>query len=272
MKLEDIIAAGVGLPINPNMRSVAAGLRESRARLRMDRPHRLAHYLSQTAHESARFRHDKEIWGPTPAQQRYDIRTDLGNTPQRDGDGKAFMGRTALQATGRFNYRAFTRWAAENYPHLNPPNFEADPDAMLTDPWEGLFPAYYWERHGLNRYADENDIEMVTKRINGGLNGYADRLALYTRYGLVLLGYGPTSVREFQARTGGLQIDGIAGPRTRQAIHRQLVGMDDLDFSQDGAVRPVGPPPVSVRPRPTPPVGGALGAFLQWLIEALNRR
>ena len=43
---------------------------------------------------------------------------------------------------------------------LNPPGFEKNPDAMLTDPWEGLGPIWYWSTRDLNRYADEGDIEM----------------------------------------------------------------------------------------------------------------
>ena len=66
---------------------------------------------------------------------------------------------------------------------------------MNTDPWEGLGPIWYWDSgnptgESLNVYADEANHEMVTRRINGGLNGYADRLARYTRAALVLLGFG----------------------------------------------------------------------------------
>nr|WP_234835981.1 hypothetical protein [Sinorhizobium meliloti] len=61
-------------------------------------------------HESGDFRYDREIWGPTPAQQRYDARTDLGNTPERDGDGYLYRGRTGMQLTGKDNYRQFRNW------------------------------------------------------------------------------------------------------------------------------------------------------------------
>ncbi|WP_244561520.1 hypothetical protein [Ensifer aridi] len=76
----------------------------------MDRPHRLAQYLAPLMHESGDFRYDRELWDPTPAQQRYDTRTDLGNTPQKDGDGYLYCGRTGMQLTGKDNYRQFRDW------------------------------------------------------------------------------------------------------------------------------------------------------------------
>src|SRR3569623_1583144 len=48
-------------------------------------PLRIAHFLAQAAHETMRFAYLHALWGPTPAQKRYEGRTDLGNT--RTGDG-----------------------------------------------------------------------------------------------------------------------------------------------------------------------------------------
>jgi putative chitinase len=213
-----------------NMRSVLAGLDRRGASAGLIRPHRLAHYLAQLAHESGRFRFDREVWGPTSAQARYDTRTDLGNTAARDGDGYRFRGRGPIQVTGAANYRDLTAWAQKADPSA--PDFAADPDALLTDPWEGLAPIWFWETRGLNTYADRNDAEMLCRRINGGLNGYSDRLDLYTRSALVLLAYGPDDVRRFQA-DAGLTVDGVAGPRTRAALHTRLT---------NAAFAPVEPP------------------------------
>lgn len=210
----------------------------------LDQPHRLAQFLPQLLHESADFRYDREIWGPTPAQKRYDTRTDLGNTPAADGDGKLYMGRTGIQITGKANYVAFRDWCRAK---INPqaPDFVAKPDLVNSDPWEGLGPFWYWdvgnpERKTLNRYADLGNAEMITRRINGGLNGYADRLDYLTRTSLVLLGYLPTSVKMFQGDYG-LVADGLAGPATRAALHAALVKV----------ARPV-PPPVAA-PAPAVP-------------------
>lgn len=232
----DQLALIADRPPNANMASVLAGFTLRGPAAGLDRPHRLAHYVAQLAHESGAFAHDREVWGPTPAQRRYDTRTDLGNTPEEDGDGFRLRGRGPIGVTGRTNYLMFTAWARRIDPGA--PDFVEDPDALLTDPWEGLSPIWYWETRGLNAYADRGDAEMLTRKINGGLNGYDDRLRRYTRAALVLLGYRPEEVRRYQDATG-LSVDGIAGPRTRAALHRDLVAL------------PVAPPePLD----PSPPV------------------
>lgn len=218
LTLDQLAAIGNRAP-NDNMRSIIAGLDVRGAEVGLDLPHRQAQYLAQLAHETMGFHYDRELWGPTAAQRRYDTRTDLGNTAARDGDGKLYRGRGPIQITGRSNYRQFTAWAHSFDPAA--PDFVANPDAVNTDPWEGLGPIWYWQSRDLNRYADEGDIEMVTRRINGGLNGYADRLHRYDRAALVLLDYEPEAVRRFQD-DAGLVVDGISGPKTRAAMHSAL--------------------------------------------------
>jgi len=227
------LAKITGKPVNANMASIEIGLDAYGERFGLTALHRLAHYICQLAHESGAFRYDREVWGPTPAQARYDTRTDLGNTPERDGDGERNAGRGPLQITGGANLREFTAWARKN---IDPkaPDFFANPDLINTDPWEGVGPLWYWSARKLNGYADDNDIEMITRRINGGLNGFDDRLHWYTRTALVLAGYEPDAIRSFQidAQRAGLlppdepnkpsQIDGVAGPKTRSALHMSL--------------------------------------------------
>lgn len=213
----------------------------------LDQLHRLAQFLPQLLHESADFRFDREIWGPTPAQKRYDTRTDLGNTAAADGDGKLYMGRTGIQITGKANYQAFRDWCRAR---INPqaPDFVAKPDLVNSDPWEGLGPFWYWdvgnpERKSLNRYADAGNAEMITRRINGGLNGFDDRLDYLTRTSLVLLGYQPTDVKAFQTARG-LVADGVAVPATRSALHGELLKV----------AQPIPPAPVIAWNAPPPAV------------------
>jgi putative chitinase len=218
-----LLIAGIsGATAQRNAGQMIAALQADRGRNGLDQPHRIAHFISQLSHESGGWRWDEEVWGPTTAQSRYEGRADLGNT--QPGDGKRFSGRTGIQVTGRYNYRQFTAWVRQFFP--NAPNFEQDPDAILLDPWEGLAPIWYWSTRNLNRYADTNEIETITRRINGGLNGYDDRLRLYTRAALVLLGYSPNAVTTFQQRSG-LFVDGKSGPRTRAALHAALKARAD---------------------------------------------
>jgi putative chitinase len=202
----------------PNATSLLAGIAAYPAGL--DRAHNAAQFLGQVMHESGAFRWDRELWGPTPAQARYDVRTDLGNTPERDGDGKLYMGRTGIQITGLDNYRLYRNWCRGK--GLNPPDFVATPEAVLTDPWEGLGPIWYWDtREGLQEYSEAGNFEMVTQRVNGGTNGFEDRLRYLGRASLVLLGREPDSIRTFQAELA-LKVDGIIGPKTRAALHKSL--------------------------------------------------
>lgn len=227
----DTLAKITGKPVNANMRSIVASLDAYGRSQGLDKPHRLAHFISQLAHESGAFRYDKEIWGPTAAQKRYDTRTDLGNTKEADGDGKLYAGRGPIQITGKSNYQQFTDWCRKQ--GMSNPDFVKNPDAVNTDPWEGLVPIWYWATRNLNAQADANDIEQLTKKINGGLNGYADRIDWYVKTALVLAGYGRDDVKGFQTAAqaagrlpaGANQIDGDAGPKTRSALHLTLADM-----------------------------------------------
>ncbi|UIK04990.1 peptidoglycan-binding protein [Neorhizobium galegae] len=207
-----------------NMNSVLVALDKFGLGLGLNRPHRVAHYLAQLMHESGAFRFDQEVWGPTPAQARYDTRTDLGNTPAADGDGYLYRGRAGIQITGKENYQAFRDWCRQK--GFNPPDFVAQPDLVNTDPWEGLVPLWYWSTRNLNAYADRNDIETITKKVNGGKNGLVDRIDYYGRISLVLLGYQPTEadIRRYQSERG-LDVDGDVGPKTRAALHKDLLAL-----------------------------------------------
>lgn len=210
-----------------NMASLLVALNTYAVKVGLDRPHRLAQFLAQVMHESGDFRYDREIWGPTKAQARYDTRTDLGNTSAKDGDGKKFMGRTTMQVTGRGNYVAFRDWCRSI--GLNPPDFEKQPELINTDPWEGLAPLWYWHAgnptgKSLNILADRGDVETITKRINGGKTNFADRVERLTRVSLVLLGYHPSEVMTFQ-KAAGIEVDGDVGPETRAALQKALLAL-----------------------------------------------
>lgn len=199
-----------------NMQSVVMSSNTYGPGVGLEQPHRLAHFLAQLAHESGDFRYDKEIADGSS----YEGRDDLGNTKR--GDGKRFRGRGPIQVTGRTNYTEWNRWVHQRDPGA--PDFVKEPEKINTDPYEGLTAIWYWDWKKLNRFADQNDIEMITKRVNGGLNGFDDRKTKYIRAALAILGEPLTGnyVKKFQEKAG-LEADGDPGPRTRAELHKRLV-------------------------------------------------
>lgn len=129
---------------------------------------RLCHFLAQAAHETDGLRTLEEYGGPAYFR-RYDGRRDLGNT--RAGDGARFHGRGIFQLTGRYNYR--------HYGALIGIDLEAQPE-RAAEPAISLAFAY-WRARGIDVHADADDIVAVTKAINGGRNGLAQRRAYLAR-------------------------------------------------------------------------------------------
>lgn len=135
-------------------------------------PARICAFLAQIGHESGGLRYTTEIWGPTEAQKTYEGRKNLGNT--QPGDGARFKGHGLIQVTGRFNHAAARDGMRDRL--LNPPDFEVDPDALATPPWAALTAGWYWHSRALNALADVGNFVEITRKINGGLNGHADRV------------------------------------------------------------------------------------------------
>ncbi len=132
---------------------------------------RPAMFLAQVAHESGSFEYTTELWGPTPAQAGYEGRRDLGNA--QPGDGSRFRGHGLIQITGRANHEAAARFFGVDVGAVIP---------ILQSPaGASRSAAQWWHANGCNYAADQFDFVKVTKIINGGLNGFADRLARYKR-------------------------------------------------------------------------------------------
>ena len=132
---------------------------------------RAAAFIAQVGHESGQLRYVREIWGPTAQQAGYEGRADLGNTVT--GDGSKYRGRGLLQITGRANYAACGE--ALGLDLVNQPTLLEQPQhAAMSAAW-------FWSTRGLNTLADQREFVKITRRINGGLNGLADRQALYDK-------------------------------------------------------------------------------------------
>ena len=132
----------------------------------MDSPLRLAHWTGQGGHESGGFLYMEEVGGLSYFA-RYDGRKDLGNT--LPGDGALFHGRGVFQLTGRANYRAYGEALGMD--------LEANPTLAAMPAIGVLIAARYWRDKGLNALADADNLEAITRKINGGVNGLDDRRA-----------------------------------------------------------------------------------------------
>jgi len=125
---------------------------------------RKAAFLAQLAHESAQLIYFEEL----ASGAAYEGRRDLGNT--HPGDGRRYKGRGPIQLTGRNNYRAAGK--ALGLP------LEANPKMVATPAVGFRTSLWFWTSHGLSKYADSNTqsgFDTITRRINGGYNGKADR-------------------------------------------------------------------------------------------------
>ncbi len=142
---------------------------------------RQAMFIAQTSHETMGFRCLKEM-GSSRYLMRYEGRKDLGNIHR--GDGAKYCGRGLIMVTGRANYAAAS--LALDLPLLDEPSLLEQPNyAVQAAVW-------FWTTRTRNKktcndYADANDFPGMTRLINGGMNGYADRLAWLTKIYNVLV-------------------------------------------------------------------------------------
>lgn len=141
----------------------------------IDTQRRQAAFLAQIGHESGSLKYTSELWGPTAAQARYEGRRDLGNI--NAGDGSKYRGHGLLQITGRANHARMRERLRDRFSDV--PDFETEPQALTLPQWAALSACDWWDEHNLNALADAGDIRKITRTINGGLNGYADRLSRY---------------------------------------------------------------------------------------------
>ena len=132
---------------------------------------RVAAFIAQVGHESGQFRWLKELWGPTAQQAGYEGRADLGNTVP--GDGSKYRGRGLIQITGRANYAACGEALGLD--------LLSKPELLELPQHAAMSAAWFWSIKGLNTLADQGDFVKITRRINGGTNGQADRQALYDK-------------------------------------------------------------------------------------------
>ena len=170
---------------------------------KINTPLRISHFLAQVGHECARFTQfeenlnysarglvatfgDKRFPGNKAKEYErqpekianYVYANRLGNGDESSGDGWKYRGRGIIQLTGKANYEAFEK--------DHPFGVVDAPDWVLENPHVTvLVGIWFWSKKGLNNHADLGNLEAITRRINGGLNGLADRKALFQKaYGI----------------------------------------------------------------------------------------
>lgn len=151
-----------------------APLNQAMVEFDISTPARQAAFLAQIAHESGSLRYLLEL----ASGEAYEGRSDLGNTFV--GDGIRFKGRGLIQITGRANYAQCA--AALSLDLLTFPELLEEPvNACRSAAW-------FWHSRKLNDWADAGDFLKITRIINGGTNGLADREQYYARAQQVLAG------------------------------------------------------------------------------------
>ena len=132
---------------------------------------RVRHFISQCSHESACGVYTQELGGQSYCS-KYDGRRDLGNT--QPGDGCRFKGAGYIQLTGRSNYQSFANYIGDSRV------MEGVSYVSSKYPWTSA--GYWWKSHGLNSLCDNGaSVDVITKRVNGGYNGLAERKKYYQR-------------------------------------------------------------------------------------------
>jgi len=146
-------------------------------------PKRIAAFIAQCAHESGGFSVLQENLNYKPQALRRLFSkyfTDdviagqycaMGNGDESSGDGYRFRGRGLIQLTGRDNYQAFAdslEMAVNDVPEY-----------LATFEGAAQSACWFWEKNGLNKWADAGDIKELTRRINGGFIGLEDRIKHY---------------------------------------------------------------------------------------------
>jgi len=171
-------------------------------KFKIDTPLRLAHFLAQCAHESGGFKFTKEnlnysadgllktfpkYFKDIETANKYARKADsianrvygnrMGNDDEASGDGSKFKGRGYIQLTGKQNYSSFDKFVDENI--LEQPELVATKYPMLSAAW-------FWDSRKLNSISDagssDDVVIKVTKLVNGGTHGLADRLSKFKTF------------------------------------------------------------------------------------------
>ena len=164
---------------------------------KINTPRRLAHFLAQCHHESAGFnvveenlnysaeglrRTFKKYFTQEQANEYAHNKVKIasrvyanrmGNGDEESQEGWLYRGRGYIQLTGKDNYAALNDQL--------PGDILKNPDLVATR-YPMLSAAWFWDHNNINDLCDNETIEDVTRKVNGGLNGIVDRSRLFYDY------------------------------------------------------------------------------------------
>lgn len=163
-------------------------------------PKQTAAFIAQTGHESAEFNHFsenlnysadglrrvfKKYFPNIGIAQKYARKPSMiasrvyanrmGNGPEASMDGWKYRGRGVLQVTGKNNYINCSQFLFGDLRLLDTPEILLEPRFAVQSA------CWYWTVNDLNPIAEAEDFELLTRRINGGLNGLEHRREIYER-------------------------------------------------------------------------------------------
>jgi len=253
--------------------AVVGALDAAMRRFEISTPARMAAFCAQLAHESGqlqrwtenlsyrweRLRQVFPKYFPSDAEARpFDRKPErianrvyanrMGNGPEASGDGWRYRGRGPIQLTGKDNYRACGQGIGVD--------LVDDPDLLATPEPGCLAAAWFWARNGLNALADAGDFVTITRRINGGLNGLAERREFWERAKAVF-GVPAVAAAEVGAPVGARR-PALPPKRLRTRRRRQTVAKSAATASRAPAARRR--PAAKRARRPTPAAKRSIGS------------
>ena len=186
-------SALISLDINPKWE---VPLQAAFDKYEINTPQRQAAFIGQCAHESGNFKTLQEnlnystegLMKTWPSRfPDMDTANKYANNPQliankvysgrmgntEDGDGWKYHGRGLIQLTGKDNY--------ERCGSSIGVDLLGNPDLLLDPQYAALSAGWFWNKHGLNELADQQEHGIITKRINGGTLGLDDRIVKTTK-------------------------------------------------------------------------------------------
>ena len=158
----DVLARATGLTTAKATQIVAA-VRDGLNASQCNNVNRIAMWLAQVGHESVSFQYTEEI--------------------AKNGRYAPYIGRTWIQITWDYNYRAFSKWCFDKGLVPAADYFVTNYRELADLKWAGLGAAWYWTvaRPQINALSDARNLTAVTQAINGGQNGAPDRKQRYDR-------------------------------------------------------------------------------------------